>query len=210
MESGLQTEDVQLHGFCDCQPKSHVSFSHSHSLRRWTLLVAPLHRMLDSEKITTRNTVNRKVTATGFVRTTAVINPNDNITQLRTTRRHNGPSRLDGTKKLTWKKFSLGAALLVGVMWLCGPRAHTFSWRGNGNAGLEEEGYKTVTVPSPSKTHHQQTQQHHSSPAPKPPTTHPDSYETDSDPSSTTHYTHLSLLFRHSRTIYTALPQNTI
>ncbi|EDR00212.1 uncharacterized protein LACBIDRAFT_334332 [Laccaria bicolor S238N-H82] len=57
MESGLQTEDAefQLH-FCDCQPKSHVPFSHSHLLRRWTLLVAPLHRMLDGEKITTRNT----------------------------------------------------------------------------------------------------------------------------------------------------------
>jgi len=31
-------------------------------------------------------------------------------------------------------------AALVGVVWLIGPRAHIFSWQGNGNAGLEVEG----------------------------------------------------------------------
>ena len=43
-------------------------------------------------------------------------------------------------KRFAWKKFAVGAALVVGVVWLSGPRAHTFSWRGKGSADLEVEG----------------------------------------------------------------------
>ena len=48
----------------------------------WALLAAPLHRILDSEKTTTRNSVDLKVTTTGFVRATVVNNSNNNLTSL--------------------------------------------------------------------------------------------------------------------------------
>ena len=43
-------------------------------------------------------------------------------------------------KRFMWKKFAVGAALLAGVLWLFGLRAHRFSWQGDGNAKLEGEG----------------------------------------------------------------------
>jgi guanosine-diphosphatase len=41
-----------------------------------------------------------------------------------------GRNRVGGMKRFGWKKF---AVVLVGVVWLFGPRAHTFSQWGNGN-----------------------------------------------------------------------------
>ena len=133
---------------------SPLLFPHSHSLRSWFLLVAPLHRMLDSEKTSTRNSISSspKATTTGFAHPAIV---NNNLTSrsrylmaMISPRSGNydrleggmGPSRVGGTKRFAWKKFAVGAALLVGVVWLFGPRAHTFSWRENGNAKLEVEG----------------------------------------------------------------------
>ncbi|KIJ93313.1 hypothetical protein K443DRAFT_47528, partial [Laccaria amethystina LaAM-08-1] len=62
------------------------------------------------------------------------------------------PSKVGGMKRFAWKKFAVVTALLVGMVWLFGPRAHTFLWGGNGKADLEVEGYQTDTAPSPSKT----------------------------------------------------------
>ncbi|EDQ98905.1 uncharacterized protein LACBIDRAFT_318552 [Laccaria bicolor S238N-H82] len=69
------------------------------------------------------------------------------------------PSNVGGTKVFAWKKFAMCAAFLVEVMWFRGLGEDTFFWRGNGNTDLDAEGYQTDTAPSPSKTHHQQTQQ---------------------------------------------------
>ncbi|EDR00201.1 uncharacterized protein LACBIDRAFT_334321 [Laccaria bicolor S238N-H82] len=62
------------------QLESHVSFPRFPFLRRWALLAAPLHRMLNREKTTTRNSVNPKVSTTAFLRATAVNNANNNLT----------------------------------------------------------------------------------------------------------------------------------
>lgn len=110
--------------------------------------------MLDSEKPSTTNSLNpnSKATTTGFA---IVNNTNNNLASrsrylmaILSPRSSNydrleggmGPSRVGGTKRFAWKKFAVGAVLLVGVVWLFGPRAHTFSWRGNGYVDLEVEG----------------------------------------------------------------------
>jgi len=53
-----------------------------------------------------------------------------------------GLSRVGGTKRFAWKKFAVCAAFLVvvGVVWLSRPRAHTLSWRGIEKADSEVEG----------------------------------------------------------------------
>ena len=110
--------------------------------------------MLGSEKTSNRNSIisNPKATTTGFAHPAII---NNNLTSrsrylmaMISPRSSNydrleggmGPSRVGGVKRFAWKKFAVGAALLVGVVWLFGPRAHTFSWRGKGNADLEVEG----------------------------------------------------------------------
>ena len=118
--------------------------------------------MLDSGKTSTRNSINSnpKATTTGFA---IVNNTNNNLTSrarylmaVLSPRSSNydrleggmGPSRVGGTKRFAWKKFAVGAALLVAVVWLFGQRAHTFSWRGNENADLDVEGKFLSVFPS--------------------------------------------------------------
>ena len=110
--------------------------------------------MLGSENNSTRNSINSnpKATTTGFAHPAIVNNTLTSrsryLMAIISPRSSNydrleggmGPSRVGGMKKFAWKKFAVGAALLVGVVWLFGPRAHTFSWRGKGNADLEVEG----------------------------------------------------------------------
>lgn len=193
------------------QPQSHVLHSHPlgcwlisrlHSTVRWTAERRPLEtRSIPKSPLS--DSFAPQLSILPPATSPPVTIPNGNSMsleqQLRTSIRRHGPSRVDGTKRLTWKTFLWGPALLVGAVWLFMPRTHTFLWRGNGNADLYAEGYQTDTAPSPSKTHHQHTQQqqHPSVPPTKPPITHPDS---GPEPSSTTHCTHPPLLlFRHSR-----------
>ncbi|KAJ7575551.1 nucleoside phosphatase family-domain-containing protein [Mycena floridula] len=75
-----------------------------------------------------------------------------------------GPSRLPGKRfAWTWKKFGIGAAVLIALVWFFGPRETRWS--------TKEE----PKLPTP--------------PATKPIGNHPVSFETDKDPSKTTHCT---------------------
>ena len=132
------------------QPESHVPFSHSYSLK---CLFSRLHvcwtakrLQLETQSIPKSplpDSLAPQLSITPTITSPPVQDasrhPVSRAQQLKLTRRRNGLSRADGTKRFTWKKFALGGTLLFGVMWLCRPRAHTFSWWGNGIADLEAE-----------------------------------------------------------------------
>ncbi|KAF8887088.1 nucleoside phosphatase family-domain-containing protein [Infundibulicybe gibba] len=100
-----------------------------------------------------------------------------------------GPTRTGG-KRLSWKPFAVGVLIgvLVGVGWAFGPRDPRSLWVSFGGETSPDAkphpyagGVETDPLPEPSQGFH------HDSPRPKPIT--PASYETDPDPSKTTHCT---------------------
>jgi len=128
---------------------------------RWVRLAAPLHRMLDGEKTTTRSSVLAQsipksplldsfAPHLSIIPTTSPLVHDTYLMAIPSPWSSNhdrleggmGPSRVGGTKRFACKKFAVCAAFLVviGVIWLFRPRAHTLSWRGNEKADSEVEG----------------------------------------------------------------------
>ncbi|EAU86353.2 guanosine-diphosphatase [Coprinopsis cinerea okayama7 len=98
-----------------------------------------------------------------------------------------GPSRLGppqrGWRRFGWKKFAIGAALLIGFVWLWGPRERNLDWESvkDYTKGLGKDLIpfnpinKDTDSPPP--------------PSVQPPTNAPTSFESDPDPSKTAYCT---------------------
>ncbi|KAF8887089.1 nucleoside phosphatase family-domain-containing protein [Infundibulicybe gibba] len=108
-----------------------------------------------------------------------------------------GPARMGG-KRFAWKKFVIGAAVLIGVVWAFGPREPRSLWSSSGGETSPDakpypyaDEIETDPLPGPPQGIH------HDDPPPpsdaktdvQPKPATPASYEIDPDPSKTTHCT---------------------
>ncbi|RDB14812.1 putative guanosine-diphosphatase [Hypsizygus marmoreus] len=106
-----------------------------------------------------------------------------------------GPSRLPAVKRFAWKKFAIGAALIIGIVWFFGPReSRTFTWGSKNNGGYYP-GTVVDTAPLPGPPAASRPTGTTKKPiidTTKPPTNDKNTlltFETDPDPSKTTECT---------------------
>ncbi|KAK7449822.1 Guanosine-diphosphatase [Stygiomarasmius scandens] len=99
-----------------------------------------------------------------------------------------GPSKMGTSKKFAWKKFAIGAAVIIGLVWVFGPREtrQRLPWPSYGETEAEIE-QPTNTRPAETHTNpppvHPPIEAEVGSSEPH----HPSSFEEDEDPSRTTY-----------------------
>ncbi|KAF4617218.1 hypothetical protein D9613_006321 [Agrocybe pediades] len=99
-----------------------------------------------------------------------------------------GPARTGAGKRFAWKKFAIAAAILIGLVYFFAPRQpKELPWKSGARPGpTYDDDYDADPLPThvPAKVPAVETK-------PKPSTDiqHPESYDEDPDPSSTTHCT---------------------
>ncbi|KAF9260943.1 hypothetical protein L218DRAFT_871239 [Marasmius fiardii PR-910] len=100
-----------------------------------------------------------------------------------------GPSNMGHRKRFTWKKFAIGAAVIVGLVWFFGPRENIKKpWSTAEYNAPGEPDNQSNHRPPPNNDEHEihkpppEESAIHSKP-------HPISFEKDTDPSSTTYCT---------------------
>ncbi|KAK7054490.1 Guanosine-diphosphatase [Paramarasmius palmivorus] len=107
-----------------------------------------------------------------------------------------GPSRLPNKKKFAWKKFAIGAAIIIGLVWLFGPRERReklstpwSSWDSD-DSNVEDQPTYNPAVPGKQPTNqHTGTEDDTEILPPNTNSKHPTSFETDPDPTKTTYCT---------------------
>ncbi|KAG7087965.1 hypothetical protein E1B28_012006 [Marasmius oreades] len=103
-----------------------------------------------------------------------------------------GPGKVRNRKRFGWKKFAIGATILIGLVWLFGPRENIkrLPWSAS-EEDMDVGDSNPKTYPS-RPNHHTPTDDDveiHPPPPNSGSNAHPTSYEEDSDPTSTTHCT---------------------
>ncbi|KAI0072545.1 hypothetical protein K474DRAFT_1604899 [Panus rudis PR-1116 ss-1] len=96
-----------------------------------------------------------------------------------------GPSKMTGFRKFGWKKFVIGAVVIIGFVWVLGPRREDLIPEGYEEYLPSSQPTSTTkeqesSAPATPPTHHNED----NIPAPVP---HPTSIDTDPDPSKTVH-----------------------
>ncbi|KAJ3798019.1 nucleoside phosphatase family-domain-containing protein [Lentinula aff. detonsa] len=109
-----------------------------------------------------------------------------------------GPSRINSKKRFSWKKIAIAAVVLVGLVWVFGPRepAKVLSWPSDDNM---DEIYSTphpnvdpedpIVPPIPATDKPTSPPIDSDTKEPSPSSGHPVSFEEDPDPTKTTHCT---------------------
>ncbi|KAJ4491767.1 nucleoside phosphatase family-domain-containing protein [Lentinula lateritia] len=99
-----------------------------------------------------------------------------------------GPSRMGNKKRFAWKKIAIAAVVLVGLVWVFGPRepAKVLSWPSDDT--VDENPIDPVVPPIPDADKPTPPNNSESN-KPSSSNTHPTSFEEDTDPTKTTHCT---------------------
>ncbi|ESK87621.1 nucleoside diphosphatase gda1 [Moniliophthora roreri MCA 2997] len=105
-----------------------------------------------------------------------------------------GPSKLPNKKKFAWKKFAIGAAVIIGLVWLFGPRERreklSTPWSTWDDSKVEGPPTYNPAVPNNQHMgHDDDTEPLPPSGSTSKPHGHPTSFEEDTDPSKTTYCT---------------------
>ncbi|KAJ3776132.1 nucleoside phosphatase family-domain-containing protein [Lentinula raphanica] len=98
-----------------------------------------------------------------------------------------GPSRINSKRRFAWKKIAIAAVVLVGLVWVFGPKepAKVLSWPTDDTA--EENPVDPVPPPIPPAEKTNTPPANSDSKIPSSSSKHPASFEEDPDPSKTTH-----------------------
>ncbi|KAG6916178.1 hypothetical protein DXG01_008108 [Tephrocybe rancida] len=101
-----------------------------------------------------------------------------------------GPSRMPA-RRFAWKKFAIGAAVLIGLVWFVGPReSRSFSWASSKHDHTTDLDIVPEDHDAPTYTPTPPTSHPNTNTKPKPNTsTSPATFENDPNPSTTTHCT---------------------
>ncbi|KAF5373088.1 hypothetical protein D9758_001567 [Tetrapyrgos nigripes] len=104
-----------------------------------------------------------------------------------------GPSKMGSTKRFAWKKFAIGAAVIIALVWFFGPREtrQRLPWSSSGSHDAEEQSVTSNPVqnhPTPPLVHVNDDILEDDI-IETPSKSHPTSFEDDPDPSKTTHCT---------------------